>query len=323
MDKLQFRRNLPAIGAEREDGELKGALKAFPNRFSKDRGFLFLTLLFLFAASTLKASDPSMTCSHRERSLQPGEAVVLQIKSSIPLAQLRIKAFGREFFGFAEDAGLNWTGLLGIDLDAKPGLYEAKMQGIAQNGEILAAKIDLQIKSKQFATRNLTVDEKYVSPPADALKRIQAERERVDAIFASTTFEKLWQGPFLRPVPGVVISAFGKRSVYNGQPKSAHSGVDFRGAAGTPIQSPNSGVVVLAANLYYSGNTVILDHGYGLYSYFGHMSAFSVKEGDRVKTGDLIGKVGATGVATGPHLHWTVRLSRSRIDPLSLIFLVK
>jgi murein DD-endopeptidase MepM/ murein hydrolase activator NlpD len=117
----------------------------------------------------------------------------------------------------------------------------------------------------------------------------------------------------------MVISAFGKRTVYNGQPRSPHTGVDFRGAVGTPIRSPNAGRVVLAENIYYSGNTVILDHGLGLYSYFGHMSAFSVKSGDHVETGAIIGKVGATGRATGPHLHWTVRLIMARVDPLSLV----
>ena len=121
------------------------------------------------------------------------------------------------------------------------------------------------------------------------------------------------------PVPGEVISAFGKRSVYNGQPRSPHRGADFRGATGTPIRAPNAGKVVLASDLYYTGNTVILDHGLGLYSYFGHMSAISVEEGALVQTGEIVGKVGATGLVTGPHLHWTVCLVGVRIDPLSLV----
>jgi len=144
----------------------------------------------------------------------------------------------------------------------------------------------------------------------------------VNSIFGSTRREKLWNGPFRLPVPGEVISVFGKRSIYNGRPRSPHAGVDFRGAAGTPIHAPNTGVVVLAAGLYFSGNTVIIDHGMGLYSYLGHMSSIAVKEGDHVETGDVVGRVGSTGVATGPHLHWTVRLIRTRIDPLSVVDLL-
>jgi murein DD-endopeptidase MepM/ murein hydrolase activator NlpD len=301
-------------------------MNIFYECFNKIRGsaILLAMLQFAIAASMVEASgDATITCTHKERSLQPGEAVVLQIVSSFPLKQVLINAFGREFFAFTEDGGLTWLGLVGIDLDTKPGRYKARINGIDKDGKSVASEALLEVKAKIFPTRKLTVDGKYVTPPPETLSRIEEERKRVNAIFASITAEKLWDGPFMRPVPGTIISAFGKRSVYNGQPRSAHTGVDFRGAAGTPIRAPNSGIVVLAANLYYSGNTVILDHGYGLYSYFGHMSIFFVKEGDRIKAGDRIGNVGATGVVTGPHLHWTVRLSQSRIDPLSLAFLLK
>ena len=193
------------------------------------------------------------------------------------------------------------------------------LSGMDTSGNNVTARDVFLVTAKGFPTRELTVDPKYVSPPKNVLTRIQEESKKVYDIFATITPEKLWEGSFLVPVPGQVISAFGKRSVYNGQPRSPHTGTDFRGASGTPIRAPNAGKVVLASNLYYSGNTVILDHGLGLYSYFGHMSSFSVKDGDRVRAGDLIGKVGATGNVTGPHLHWTVRLVESRVDPLSLV----
>jgi murein DD-endopeptidase MepM/ murein hydrolase activator NlpD len=169
----------------------------------------------------------------------------------------------------------------------------------------------------------LTVEPKYVSPPADVQERIRKERRLVDSIFEATTRERFWKGPFKAPVPGQVTSPFGYRSVYNGQQRSSHSGTDFRGAVGSPIHAPNAGRIVLTDDLYYTGKTVIIDHGQGLYSYLGHMSAISVKVGDYVETGDLVGKVGATGRATGPHLHWTVRLRISRVDPISLISVLK
>jgi murein DD-endopeptidase MepM/ murein hydrolase activator NlpD len=283
--------------------------------------FIIVFLLCVFALS-LKAASPqetTITFIHRERSLQPGEVILLKARSSRSLKRLRVEAFGHVFPAFSEDKGFSWSGLVGIDLETKPGSYKIRLSGIDAKGKSVSTHDILAVKAKKFPTRELTVDSKYVTPPADVLARINKERARVDGIFALVTPEKLWDGSFLLPVPGEVISVFGKRSIYNGQPRSPHRGTDFRGAPGTPIRAPNAGKVVLASNLYYTGNTVILDHGLGLYSYFGHMSALSVEEGALVQTGDIVGKVGATGMVTGPHLHWTVCLLGIRVDPLSLV----
>jgi murein DD-endopeptidase MepM/ murein hydrolase activator NlpD len=278
-------------------------------------------LFFLIFAlpSAVVPKEETLSFIHKERSLQPGEAILIEARSPRPLKQLVVAAFGREFPAFAEKNNLRWTGLVGIDLDTKPGRYSVILKGTDTEGRNVSTRAVISVTAKKFPTRKLTVEEKYVSPPADVMARIREERERVNSIFGSITSERLWHGSFFVPVAGKVISAFGKRSVYNGKPRSPHTGTDFRGAVGTLIRAPNAGKIVLAANLYYSGNTIILDHGLGLYSYFGHMSEFSVKEGDHVRFGQVIGKVGATGLVTGPHLHWTVRLAGSRIDPLSLV----
>ena len=123
----------------------------------------------------------------------------------------------------------------------------------------------------------------------------------------------------MRPVPQEANSAFGTRSIFNGKPRNAHGGADFLSPAGTPIQAPNAGRIAIARNLYYSGNTVIIDHGLGLFSMLAHLSAIDVHEGDRVTAGQLLGRVGATGRVTGPHLHWAIRASGARVDPLSLL----
>ncbi len=172
---------------------------------------------------------------------------------------------------------------------------------------------------KDFPTRRLTVEERFVNPPQEESERIQEESQRVGEIFATINPRKIWERSFLSPVPGAATSGFGKRSILNGQPRSPHTGTDFDADEGTPVRSPNSGKAVLVSNLYFSGNTIIVDHGQGLYSYFGHLSRFAVAEGDLVSPGEQIGYVGATGRVTGPHLHWSVRLNGSRIDPLSLI----
>jgi murein DD-endopeptidase MepM/ murein hydrolase activator NlpD len=260
-----------------------------------------------------------MTVAHRARSIQPGEVVELTMGSTRPLHEVRARAFGRSFPCVGTADPLKWSGLVGIDLDTKPGPYVVNVTGLDADGKAVAVDYPVTVAPKKFATRALTVDERYVSPPRDVLARIQKESETVRAIFDTVSPERYWTGPFILPVPGRAISEFGKRSVYNGQPRSPHAGTDFAGATGTPIKAPNAGRVVLAANLYYSGNTIILDHGQGLYSYFGHMSAFSAREADMVAAGDVVGKVGATGLVTGPHLHWSVRLAGTRVDPLSLI----
>ncbi len=248
---------------------------------------------------------------------------MLTIAAARPLSEVRVSAFERSFPCFQAGSSKKWSALIGIDLDTKPGRYEVGITGLDATGETVTAKYALAVAPRKFPTRELSVDEKYVSPPPEALARIEKDGERVRAIFAAVSPERYWDGPFTLPVPGRPISGFGKRSVYNGQPRSAHTGTDFTGATGTPIRAPNAGKVVLAADLYYSGNTVIVDHGQGLYSYFGHMSEFVAHEGDVVAAGDVVGKVGATGLVTGPHLHWSVRLAGARVDPLSLVAVLK
>jgi murein DD-endopeptidase MepM/ murein hydrolase activator NlpD len=270
----------------------------------------------LAAALTVSAD---VTVSHRARSLQPGEVVMLTVDSARPLHAVRVGAFDRSFLCFETADPRKWSGLVGIDLDTKPGHYVVTVTGLDADGKAVSVEYPITVAPKEFATRRLTVDERYVSPPREALARIRQESEKVRAIFDAVSPERYWTGPFALPVPGRSISGFGKRSVYNGQPRSPHAGTDFAGASGTPIRAPNAGRVVLAANLYYSGNTIILDHGHGLYSYFGHMSAFAAHEGEAVAADQVVGTVGATGLVTGPHLHWSVRLAGTRVDPLSLV----
>jgi murein DD-endopeptidase MepM/ murein hydrolase activator NlpD len=287
-------------------------------------------MLSLLAGLSFAGPSPQSTApanadikvTRQARSLRPGEIVILHAVSARPLEALRAEAFGREFPFFAEGNGLRWTGLLGIDLETKPGRYAVTLHGKDTAGADIAGRDTLVVAARTFPTRQLTVDEKFVTPPQTELARIREEAERVRAIFDTVTPQRYWRGAFDVPVPGPPISEFGKRNIYNGQPRSPHAGTDFKGASGTPVRAPNAGKVVLAAALYYSGNTVILDHGMGLYSYFGHLSSFSTEQGAVVGTGALLGKVGATGVVTGPHLHWSVRLVGTRVDPMSLLGLL-
>lgn len=288
-------------------------------RTGREKILTCLGAILLGGGSLAFAADSEVRVSHRARALQPGEVVLVQVESPVPLGEVRGEIFGKRFpFHEAPEPG-SWHGLVGIDLDVQPGEYLLHITGALPDGRPLEKRYPLRIQSKTFPERRLTVDEKFVHPPAEQLERIRREQEQVSSIFRLVTPRRFWQGGFLRPVPGEATSSFGKRSIINGQRRSPHTGTDFRASQGTPVKAPNAGRVVLAEELYYAGNTVILDHGLGLYSYFAHLSRIAVQEGQEVARGDLVGMVGATGRVTGPHLHWTVRLMETRVDPLSLM----
>ena len=287
----------------------------------RPRGGSALGAAVLIAASVSLGAgrEPTVEISHRARALHPGEVVVLEVRASEPFASVRATAFGSTIRFFAVTADGLWRGLLGIDLTADAGSHPVSLVATTAEGAAVQRSYTLAVEPKEFPTRRLTVAPNFVSPPPEVLDRIQREAERVAAIFRVSSAERLWSGGFLEPVPGDATSSFGRRSVFNGQPRSPHSGTDFRAGAGTPVRAPSGGRVVLTGDQYFSGQVVILDHGWGLYSYFAHLSSIDVTEGDVVAPGAVVGTVGATGRVTGPHLHWTVRLNEARVDPLSLM----
>ncbi|MEE2822935.1 MAG: M23 family metallopeptidase [Acidobacteriota bacterium] len=277
-------------------------------------------ILILLAVPGIAENETSpLEVSHLARSIQPGEVVFVTVKSQLPLTRMEGKVFEKTFFFHSTTTDTVWQGLIGIDLTTPPGDYSVLLGGAASDGTPVKQRYELHVEHKAFPIRRLTVDEKFVNPPQEMLSRIHQESSRVAEVFATLNPDKIWEHSFLSPVPGAPTSGFGKQSILNGQPRSPHSGTDFEAEEGTPVKSPNQGIVVLVSNLYYSGNTVILDHGQGLYSYFAHLSRFGVKEGQMVWHGDRVGDVGATGRVTGAHLHWTVRLNGTRVDPLSLM----
>jgi murein DD-endopeptidase MepM/ murein hydrolase activator NlpD len=207
-----------------------------------------------------------------------------------------------------------WRALLGIDLDVKPGTYPISIDA----GTHHTTK-HLIVQPKTFGTRRLTVNPDFVTPPPSAAERIAREAELMATAWRSSPPRPLWSGAFERPVHEAANSAFGTRSIFNGVPRNAHGGADFLSPAGTPVKAPNAGRVAIARDLYYSGNTVVLDHGAGLFSMLAHLSALDVAEGEQIDRGALVGRVGATGRVTGAHLHWAVRLNDARVDPLSLL----
>lgn len=251
------------------------------------------------------------------RSVQPGELVVLSITLSERHETVHVRAFDRAVPAFAVDA-TTWRALVGIDLDTKPGEYRVEVDA----GDGATADEPLVVAPKKFPTRRLTVDENFVNPPAAVEARIKEESALLASVYAHSAPARQWTTAFVRPVPQPANSRFGTRSIFNGQPRNAHGGADFLSPAGTPIHAPNAGRVVVARDLYFTGGTVIIDHGQGVFSMLAHMAAIDVHEGDAVAAGDIVGKVGATGRVTGAHLHWAVRVGDARVDPLSVLQLL-
>ena len=274
-------------------------------------------------APSLQKVRPGLTITHAAREVAPGEIVLLTVSAATPLSSVTGKAFGQPLAAFAGESPTTWHAFVGIDLATAPGGHEVAVRATAANGTALAGAYRLNVRPKTFGVRRLRVPERFVTPPESARERIERERKRLAEVFAAASGARLWRGAFGRPADGAEVSSFGVRSDYNGRQGTPHRGTDFAGAEGAPVRAPNAGRVVLAADLYFSGNTVIIDHGLGLFSLVAHLSRVDVREGDLVARGTVIGAVGATGRVTGPHLHWSVRLGRASVDPLSLLAVTK
>lgn len=179
--------------------------------------------------------------------------------------------------------------------------------------------VRLPILVREFPSEILTVPEPFANPPPEARRRIESERALVAETVRRVTPEALWADSFAKPREDRSSSQFGVRRMFNGQLQSRHLGSDIAGRIGEPVRASNSGRVALARDLYLSGNTVYIDHGLGLYTAYMHMSEVAVQEGDRVERGQIIGRVGATGRVTRPHLHWSVSFQGIPLDPEALV----
>lgn len=263
------------------------------------------------APAILKIAGPKTAVS-------PGDVVPLAVSASRALVALEGDALNRRVQFWSSDAK-EWHGFVPIALDAVPGTYGVVVRAGGDDALTAPGWLSLTVQPRSVETRELRLAKQFTDPPAAEMARIADEANLLASIFAASRPERFWRGQFVRPVPGASTSSFGRLTLLNGQARGRHQGTDFRATEGTPVRAPNAGEVVFASDLYYSGTTVILDHGFGLYSLFAHLSRVAVAVGDRVAAGNLLGQSGATGRVAGPHLHWAVRLGDVSVDPLSLI----
>lgn len=270
-------------------------------------------ILFAHGVIARAQGQRPLSISVSPASSVPGDVVRIDVNAA-PGDRITATVFGQTLtFAFDEARGA-WRALAGVDLDSKPGTHRVRL---SHNGAEMSAP-QIRIVPKQFTVRRLRVPAGFVTPPPDALEQIALDSTLLAAAYGRDTPQR-WGGAFIKPVDGTPTSNFGTRSYYNGRRRAPHAGVDFMSETGTPIRASNHGSVALAAPLYFTGNTVIVDHGARLFSVFAHLSALHVKPGDVATPDTIVGLVGATGRVTGPHLHWSVRLNGARVDPLSLV----
>lgn len=209
------------------------------------------------------------------------------------------------------DSDEAWVAVVGIDLKTAPGEYKVQVRDASGS-----YSVPFNVGSREYKSQHITLkNRKHVNPDPEQVKRF--EREYKQQIDAYDSFRE--GGPsnilFDKPVDGRLSSPFGLRRFFNGEERNAHSGLDFAVPTGTPVKAPADGVVTIVADYFFNGKTVFVDHGQGLVTMYCHLSGFDVKVGDTVSRGQVIARSGATGRATGPHLHWNVSLNGNRVDP--------
>jgi murein DD-endopeptidase MepM/ murein hydrolase activator NlpD len=254
-----------------------------------------------------------------------GGPVLFQVKSPAPLESLNGTWLGHEVAFSFDAASKTWFALAGVSLETDPGTYVLELNGVTRAGNGSGAEILFsrrltvaRAKYPKIAVK-LSVEGKFTEPTPEQQKQI-AEGQQVKKDYLNrVTPEREWSGPFAAPATAEISDVFGSQRIFNGKTSSPHLGLDFRVPSGTPITALNDGTVLLARPLYFEGNFVVLDHGQGLLTLYLHLSEFRVKEGDRVKRGQVLGLSGGTGRATGPHLHAAVRWQGTYLDPALLI----
>jgi len=243
--------------------------------------------------------------------VKPGDAFIIKVTgmetSHIPDALLKNK-----HFYFSRCGGGCFVAIGAVGIDTQPGVYTIHVK-VGEN----KPNLELTVRQTDFPTISLTLPEGKVVPSPENLERAKREGEKLRSIWPVIS-EKLWQGSFSLPLNNDMSTAFGTKRIFNRKKTSVHKGIDVRGKKGEEVKASNRGRVVLAGELFFGGNTLILDHGQGIYTIYMHMSKFKAGPGDVVSKGDVIGLVGSSGRASGPHLHFGVKVLNINVNPVSI-----
>ena len=250
-----------------------------------------------------------------------GQVLVVKVKGEDQATEVngtflkRTIPFFREFRPGEPDG---YIGLLGIDMQDEPGSYDLAVE-VKQGEQAKQLSFNVLVAKENFIVEHLTLPKDKVDLDEKGAARWKAEQEQVKQALAENSRLKLWRSNFVEPVNGKRTGIFGSVRIMNGKPRNPHNGEDIGAPMGTDVAATNDGIVRITVDHIFSGKGVFVDHGLGFYTMYFHLSEILVKDGDLVTAGQIIGKVGATGRATGPHLHWGVKLNGARVNPYALL----
>ncbi len=284
---------------------------------------VFLAALFLSLIQTgdLFCAPSTLQVETEPSELFPGQAALLRVTSQREVTSVSATFLKQKILFFRSKGGMEWIGLAGVSLDVSPGVHSLSYTVRYADGGKNEGIHSVKILRKDFPVERIHVDKKFVQLSRSDLVRVRREKQMLTSIYREQSPFRSWEKGFTVPVSGRRGSPFGLRRIFNGEPRNPHSGADLKAKQGTPVHASDSGRVVFAGNLFFSGNVVILNHGGGLFTIYAHLHDMRVGEGKELKKGDVVGHVGATGRVTGPHLHWGAVLNGVKVDPFTLVSL--
>ena len=279
-------------------------------------GLLCFLLTSIFPFQIVSGVERHLPSAEDRFSGKQGEILWIEVPVNSPQASVSGTLLKRKI-PFFRITDTSFAAIVGIDMQDPPGVQELRIsvQTTDQTEHLIYS---VKIAKEKYAVQHLKLPKNKVDLDSKTLKRVRLEQKEMANAFHHVGTHPLWDGAFLEPTKGRVTGRFGSRRVINGQTKRPHSGEDIAAPEGTLVHAINQGTVVATVDHFFSGKGVIIDHGVGLFSMYFHLSEIDVQPGQSLKKGDPLGKVGSTGRATGPHLHWGIRLNGARVNPYAL-----
>ena len=248
------------------------------------------------------------------RTIAPGDPFLITVKGLDPALVPRASVFGREF-GFVPCGKRCAVAVGGADIAVKPGRYRGAVAAGREKRSVV-----IRVRAHAFPVIRVTLPEEKVAISDVDAERVVREENLLRALWKEQT-EKRWEGEFMLPLRNEISTQFGVKRIMNGGKESVHRGIDIRGASGEEVRASNRGIVVLAEELFFGGNTLVLDHGMGIYTVYMHLDRFHKGTGEEALKGEIIGYVGTTGRSTGPHLHFGVKVQEVSVNPAAFVML--
>lgn len=273
-----------------------------------------LILLFIIIYQTAYSDENPIAVSSRK--VNQGGVIFVRITEK-ENKEPTLKWMNREVPLLYSSDKKVYEGFIAADLEQDPGTY---FLNLTYDPSGIKKQVEIKVAARDYGVRKITIaDDSKVNLNEKDLARATKESAAMNKLWGNSISAPFWETTFIMPLDSEVIGNFGRRSIINGQPRSPHTGVDMRGERGTPVKACNDGLVVLTGDLFFTGNSVVIDHGAGILSMYFHLDKINVRKGDKISRGEVLGTVGSTGRVTGPHLHWGIRVGEQRVDPVSFV----